>query len=275
MSLSRSVRRKPDAVCQYASRRLLCCDDHPSSGSWALPRRCFCSCLRRRPGPDVTWNAQSGDWSNGDNWWGYWETAHAARADFHRQRRYLQRRDRDHHHRPETLCSSLSLGGTAGSGAIQMTGGSLTVGQSALSSATPARGTSRSPAAPTPFPAASLPRLQQRQQRDLQPQRRLVVRILAETSATPARGTSRSPAAPTPISDHLYLGYNSGGSGTYSLSGSGLLSAASRIRRLLRHGQLHAVRRHQHRRRRVSSSATAPAAAGPTASAVPACCPQR
>ena len=43
----------------------------------------------------------------------------------------------------------------------------------------------------------------------------------------------------------LYLGYNAGSSGTYSLSGSGQLSARLRVRGLVRHGDLHAVGRDQ------------------------------
>ena len=51
-------------------------------------------------------------------------------------------------------------------------------------------------------------------------------RRTTSTWAIPARGPSRSRAGPTVRLDILYLGNNSGGSGTYSLSGSGQLSAS-------------------------------------------------
>ena len=52
-------------------------------------------------------------------------------------------------------------------------------------------------------------------------------------SASPARAALRSPAARTCSPGGLYLGYNSGSSGSYSLGGTGSLSALSQCLGLL------------------------------------------
>ena len=66
-----------------------------------------------------------------------------------------------------------------------------------------------------------------------------------ETIGNSATGSFTQSGGTNSVSNNLYLGYNAGSSGTYNLSGSGLLSAANEIHRLLRQRQLHAVGRNQ------------------------------
>ena len=74
----------------------------------------------------------------------------------------------------------------------------------------------------------------------------------------------------------LYLGYNAGSSGTYGLGGGGPgLSTLRRVRGLLRHRNIHAVRWEKQYRHLLSISATTPAAAALTASAAAASCCHR
>ncbi len=61
---------------------------------------------------------------------------------------------------------------------------------------------------------------------------------------------SRSPVARTSIGNALYLGYGTGSGGSYTLSGSGRLSATLRDRGLFRLGGFREVRRDQHYQRR-------------------------
>ena len=119
------------------------------------------------------------------------------------------------------LVVTFRLAARRGADAIQMTGGSFD--RTIVSSATPVRGTSRSPAAQRTRSTSSVSARRQ-QQRDLQPQWRLIVpKSRVRKSAFPAREPSHSPEAPHNDSGIL-ISDLPGSSGTYNLNGGSLLS---------------------------------------------------
>ena len=77
----------------------------------------------------VYWNAQSGDWSNGDNWWGYWSGTGTFGPGVPTSTNYacIYNGGTATIAQSGAECGYLSVGGTAGSGFVQMTDGSLTV----------------------------------------------------------------------------------------------------------------------------------------------------
>ena len=86
-----------------------------------------------------------------------------------------------------------------------------------------ARGPSRSPAGPTRISNYSLSRQQRRRQRHVQPQRQRPVVGILRVRGLFRHGDLHAVRRDQQHRQRLYLGYNAGSSGTYSLSGSGQL----------------------------------------------------
>ena len=124
---------------------------------------------------DVTWNVQQGDWSVATNWSGGALPTSTDNADIFNGGTATITTTGD-------TCSTLSLGNTAGSGAINMTSGSFTVSGSAF------------------------------------------VGFSGTGTFTQSGGTNNVTYG---NQGAVYLGYNVGSNGTYSLGSSGLLSAWS------------------------------------------------
>ena len=172
---------------------------------------------------DVTWSVASGDWSVATNWSGGALPTSTDNADIYNGGTATITTTGD-------VCSSLSLGSTAGSGAIQMTGGSLAVGNYAYVGY---------------FRHGHLHAIRRHEHR-------LQLALLGCNSGssgtytlsgsgllsapyeyvgysgtgtfTQSGGTNSISGGTANVPSGLYVGYATGSSGSYSLTGSGLLS---------------------------------------------------
>ena len=171
------------------------CYSDSSSGSWALPRRCFCSCLRRRLGPTTPGQIRRPATGPARLIGAAGLPTSNANADIFNGGTATVTTTGD-------VCSVLSLGNTAGSGTVQMTGGSLTVSNS----------TCRRLLRHGELYAV------RRERHDLQ--QLLRPRFGYQSGGN---GTYSLSGGTNTIVAQLDLGYSSGSSGTYSLSGTGQL----------------------------------------------------
>ena len=135
---------------------------------------------------------------------------------------------------------------TGSSGAYNLNGGSLLSGNGAyVGDSGP--GTSRNRAGPIPSPAVCTSDTTPAVAGPIASAAAACSPQTASTSAwlPAAPAASRSRAGPMPCPALCTSAYNSGSSGTYSLSGSGLLSAQSEYMGTSGTGNFHAIRRHE------------------------------
>ncbi len=173
---------------------------------------------------DVTWTSYEDRrlvrWRS--NWTG-------GRANVRQQRRYLQRRDRDHFH-GQKRCSSLSLGNTAGSGMIELNGGGLTVSNSAFVGLSGAGSFTQSAGSSTV--SSTTGGLYVGYNTGASGDYSLVAGQLSggnEYVAYSGTGNFSQSGGTNNLSHYLYLGYNATASGTYTLSDAGLSASTSSV----------------------------------------------